>query len=105
MMCKAQPQLEQIPPHALCCVGSPAGVVELLPRWLAPNLITLAGTFGLILAYFVSAYYVPSFSGDDHISLLMESFVMYIASTRACLSLTALPLHALQSKRPGGSTY
>ena len=38
--------------------------MQQLPRWLAPNLITLTGTFGLILAYFVSAYFVPSFSGE-----------------------------------------
>ncbi|CAK0780569.1 hypothetical protein CVIRNUC_005097 [Coccomyxa viridis] len=37
-------------------------LTELLPRWLAPNLITLTGTFGLILAYFVSLYYVPTFT-------------------------------------------
>lgn len=36
--------------------------VELLPRWLAPNLITLTGVSGLVLAYFVSLYYVPTFS-------------------------------------------
>ena len=43
-----------------------AGLTELLPRWLAPNLITLTGTFGLILAYCVSLYYVPTFTGELH---------------------------------------
>lgn len=51
--------------------------MELLPRWLAPNLITLAGTFGLILAYFVSAYYVPSFSGEQHIILVTWATPLY----------------------------
>ncbi|CAL5221609.1 g3829 [Coccomyxa viridis] len=37
-------------------------ITEQLPLWLAPNLITLIGTFGLILAYFVSLYHVPTFT-------------------------------------------
>ena len=41
-----------------------AGLTELLPRWLAPNLITLTGTFGLVLAYLVSLHYVPTFTGE-----------------------------------------
>lgn len=38
-------------------------VVTLFPLWLAPNLITLLGTGWLVLAYFVSAYYLPNFEG------------------------------------------
>ncbi|KAK9844095.1 hypothetical protein WJX81_004397 [Elliptochloris bilobata] len=37
---------------------------ELLPRWLAPNLITLTGVFGLTVAYLVSWAYLPSMEGD-----------------------------------------
>ena len=40
-----------------------AGCVERLPLWLAPNLITLTGTMGLIIAYCVSMYYTPDFDG------------------------------------------
>jgi hypothetical protein len=38
-----------------------AGSVELLPLWLAPNLITLLGTMWLVVAYAVNAYYSPDF--------------------------------------------
>ncbi|KAK9829687.1 hypothetical protein WJX72_007350 [[Myrmecia] bisecta] len=38
--------------------------VELLPLWLAPNLITLTGLFGLVAAYLVTAWYLPEFEGD-----------------------------------------
>ena len=31
--------------------------------WLAPNLITLTGVFGLVAAYFLSASYLPGFEG------------------------------------------
>lgn len=31
--------------------------------WLAPNLITLLGTMGLVLGYAASAYYLPEFEG------------------------------------------
>jgi hypothetical protein len=40
-----------------------AGCVERMPMWLAPNLITLTGTIGLIIAYCVSAWYSPDFAG------------------------------------------
>mmetsp|Transcript_16607 Transcript_16607/g.49684 ORF Transcript_16607/g.49684 Transcript_16607/m.49684 type:complete len:406 (-) Transcript_16607:348-1565(-) len=38
-------------------------VVTLFPMWLAPNLITLLGTGGLVVGYMVSAYYLPEFQG------------------------------------------
>ncbi|GBF87918.1 CDP-Ethanolamine:DAG ethanolamine phosphotransferase [Raphidocelis subcapitata] len=38
--------------------------VERLPMWLAPNLITLTGTIGLVIAYCVSAWYSPDFAAD-----------------------------------------
>lgn len=34
-----------------------------LPKWLAPNLITLTGTFALVAAYLAAAYYNPDFEG------------------------------------------
>lgn len=42
----------------------PAVLVERLPRSLAPNLITLAGTLGLLLAYAINAVYLPDLAGD-----------------------------------------
>lgn len=39
-------------------------VVTLMPMWLAPNLITLLGTGGLVFGYMVSAFYLPGFSGE-----------------------------------------
>jgi hypothetical protein len=41
----------------------PPGCIDRLPMWLAPNLITLTGTIGLIIAYCVSAWYSPDFAG------------------------------------------
>lgn len=46
-----------------CGGGRGAGVVTLFPMWLAPNLITLLGTGGLVVGYMVSAYYLPEFQG------------------------------------------
>ncbi len=43
---------------ALC-----AGTTSQLPMWLAPNLITLLGIFGLIIAYVLTALYIPGFDG------------------------------------------
>ena len=40
-----------------------AGVVELLPLWLAPNLITLIGVSALVLAYVVTLSYLPGLAG------------------------------------------
>lgn len=99
MMCKAQPHLVGGPPHAHVAPNAFAGVVELLPRWLAPNLITLAGTFGLVLAYLVSAYYVPSFSGEHHISPL--TYVAALCTLHASAHLRLL-LHATRACAPVG---
>lgn len=40
-----------------------AGIVELLPLWLAPNLITLIGVFALVVAYVVTLFYLPGLAG------------------------------------------
>ncbi len=37
---------------------------NLLPDWLAPNLITLLGLFALIFAYIVNTVYLPEFEGE-----------------------------------------
>lgn len=37
---------------------------NLLPDWLAPNLITLLGLSALLLAYVLNAVYLPEFAGD-----------------------------------------
>jgi len=36
---------------------------NILPNWLAPNLITLTGLMALIVAYCTSAVYLPDFRG------------------------------------------
>lgn len=46
--------------HA-CCAADIAN--NLLPDWLAPNLITLMGLFALMVAYVVAAVYLPEFHG------------------------------------------
>jgi hypothetical protein len=35
-----------------------------MPLWLAPNLITLSGIFGLLGAYVLTAIYFPEFEGE-----------------------------------------
>lgn len=37
---------------------------NLLPDWLAPNMITLTGLFALLVAYVVTAVYLPEFEGQ-----------------------------------------
>lgn len=32
--------------------------------WLAPNMITLSGTLGVVLAYMVTIWYLPDFQGE-----------------------------------------
>eukprot|EP00884_Botryococcus_braunii_P012698 jgi/Botrbrau1/21429/Bobra.0216s0042.1 len=41
------------------------GVIEYFPRWLAPNLITLLGLVGLVVAYLVVFFYYPALEGDE----------------------------------------
>uniref|UniRef100_A0A7S0X1J6 Ethanolaminephosphotransferase n=1 Tax=Chlamydomonas leiostraca TaxID=1034604 RepID=A0A7S0X1J6_9CHLO len=41
------------------------GITDMLPMWLAPNLITLTGLMGVIGSYLISAYYLPDFVGQD----------------------------------------
>ena len=43
--------------------GHGAGVTELLPRWVAPNLITMTGMVGLILSYFLFLVYLTRLEG------------------------------------------
>ena len=40
-----------------------AGLVNCLPLWLAPNLITLVGLIGMFVAYGIGCYYDPDFDG------------------------------------------
>lgn len=53
--------------YALAAGGSSltcsAGIVELLPLWLAPNLITLIGVSALVVAYVVTLFYLPGLAG------------------------------------------
>lgn len=42
------------------------GLVNLLPLWLAPNLITLAASTCIAIAYAVNALYLPDFTGRAH---------------------------------------
>jgi hypothetical protein len=39
------------------------GIIEYFPKWLAPNLITLLGLVGLVVAYLVAFYYYPALEG------------------------------------------
>lgn len=52
---------------SLACNGPPgampADLTSCLPMWLAPNLITLTGVFGLVVAFAVSACYLPEYEG------------------------------------------
>ncbi len=45
-------------------VNACAGLVELLPMWLAPNLVTLAGTACVLFAYILNIFYIPTFVDD-----------------------------------------
>lgn len=45
-------------------ISLPSGATELIPLWVAPNLITLAGMLGLILSYFLFLFYLPTLEGE-----------------------------------------
>ena len=51
------------PNAQLSHVQCPVGIVNYLPVWLAPNLITLIGVFALVVAYVVTLSYLPSLEG------------------------------------------
>ncbi len=59
--CRSATDAKRAPSQCTCCWAT--GCTERLPRWLAPNLITLTGLFGLVLAYVVSWAYLPSMEG------------------------------------------
>ena len=59
------------------------GIVERLPLWLAPNLITLTGTMGLVVAYCVAMYYTPDFEGE--VGLRGVGRVVRVCAVRACV--------------------
>lgn len=41
-----------------------AGMVSLLPMWLAPNLITLMASCAIVAAYATNVYFNPGFTGE-----------------------------------------
>ena len=49
-----------------------AGTVEYLPKWLAPNLITLIGIAGLVAAYLTTLYHLPGLAGTLFCSLVVD---------------------------------
>ena len=49
-----------------------AGITELLPLWLAPNLITLIGTIGLVLSYGLFLIYLPALEGENSLHQIMR---------------------------------
>ena len=59
-------------PACLCIEFScpDAGLTELLPTWVAPNLITMVGMAGLIGSYFLFLFYLPTLEGLLLISVL-----------------------------------
>ena len=58
-----------------------AGIVELLPLWLAPNLITLIGIFGLVVAYVVTLFYLPGLAGANNCSAMRKLPRLRVIST------------------------
>lgn len=44
--------------------------------WLAPNLITLLGTMGLVAGYVASAIYLPEFEGASCSQLPLHRHLM-----------------------------
>ena len=62
----------------------------MLPTWLAPNLITLIGITGLIVAFLVTATMVPEIQGET--MYLCQS--LYKSGGDACTS--AVPVALIQ---------
>ena len=57
------------------------GITEFLPLWVAPNLITLVGTIGLLAAYVLYLIYLPALEGalsfptPHQLSIISKCFV------------------------------
>jgi hypothetical protein len=49
-----------------------AGLVEFLPMWLAPNLITLMASACIAVAYAVNVVYLPDFTGRSQYPLCLQ---------------------------------
>lgn len=86
-----------------------AGIVNYLPMWLAPNLITLLGTMGLVLGYIASAIYLPEFEGAHiyltalHRQTKMQRIAMIDNDSRG-VSIECDFITVLQASRRHGCT-
>lgn len=64
----SQPSACSRQPHypdtvAALLLGGGVDLVDRLPLWLAPNLITLAASLCILLAYLLNVAYLPDFTG------------------------------------------
>jgi len=81
-----------------CSLLPPPAVVELLPTWLAPNLITLLGTVGALAGWAALAWHCPALAGDAP---------RWAYAANAILSVVYLHLDCLdgkQARRTGSSS-
>ncbi|CAG9461470.1 unnamed protein product [Pedinophyceae sp. YPF-701] len=74
------------------------GAVEMLPRWMAPNLITLLGLFSLMIAYSVSSWYLPEMQG------VAPTWVYWLSAGCAFFYLHMDCLDGKQARRTGTSS-
>lgn len=71
---------------------------ELLPLWLAPNLITLLGLLSLVIAYYLNAVYVPTLTGSGPWWIYFSSgFAMIFYTNLDCID-------GKQARRTGTSS-
>ncbi|KAK9831091.1 hypothetical protein WJX74_003232 [Apatococcus lobatus] len=74
------------------------GITNLLPTWLAPNLITLIGITGLIVAFLVTATMVPEIQGQAPVWV-------YLMNAAAVFSYMHLDcIDGKQARRTGSSS-
>jgi len=73
---------------------------KLLPSWMAPNLVTLLGFFGVIAAYLlVCCFYAPTFQNEN-----IPSYIYYIASALIFFYQTMDAIDGKQARRTKNSS-
>ncbi|EGG22607.1 CDP-alcohol phosphatidyltransferase [Cavenderia fasciculata] len=72
--------------------------VELVPLWVAPNLITLTGTIGIIISFLIVGWYTPNYEG------ILPTWVYLLAAAALFFYQTMDNVDGKQARRTGSSS-
>uniref|UniRef100_UPI00358F90D1 ethanolaminephosphotransferase 1 isoform X3 n=1 Tax=Myxine glutinosa TaxID=7769 RepID=UPI00358F90D1 len=79
-------------------------VVKILPKWIAPNLLTLSGFLLLVLNYILLAYYDFEFFASSPHQKHIPGWVWVVAGTLNFLAYTLDGVDGKQARRTGSSS-